>query len=203
MGRPPIGKHALSGAERQRRYMAKLLAGKPSVTKSAQPDGIKDREIATLKARIAELERRGGTSHQLTRSHRRQAGEIDFSEVGKLQAEIRKLKSDIFKLKAMLQEEPDAAKLRKKVIDQQVENANLRRVLKQTAKERDKLQAYQVGTRPKKYREAKHLLTRQNHGILAKALHPDRMKNCTPAELASAARLALALRPVFDEKVTK
>ena len=27
MGRPPIGKHAMSGAERQRRYLARLLAG--------------------------------------------------------------------------------------------------------------------------------------------------------------------------------
>jgi hypothetical protein len=199
MGRPPIGKHALSGAERQRRYMAKLLAGKPSVTKSAQPDGIKDREIATLKARIAELERRGGTSHQLTRSHRRQAGEIDFSEVGKLQAEIRKLKSDIFKLKATLQEEPDAAKLRKKVVDQQTEMAGLRRVLKQTAKERDQYKVRVAHMQPRKYGEARGLLTRQNYGILIKALHSDRMKQCSAADLAAAERLAAALRPLFDE----
>jgi len=37
-----------------------------------------------------------------------------------LRGENAKLKSDIIKLKAMLQEEPDAAKLRKKVVDQQV-----------------------------------------------------------------------------------
>jgi hypothetical protein len=55
MGRPPIGKHALSGAERQRRYMAKLLAGKPSVTKPAQADTA---EIDKLKTHIAELERK-------------------------------------------------------------------------------------------------------------------------------------------------
>jgi hypothetical protein len=181
----------------QREYMRRrraAQAGKPT-SKPAQPGG-RNSETAALKARSAE-QRRGASP--LTRSYRREAGELDFSEVGKLQAEIGKLKSDIFKLKAMLQEEPDAAKLRKKVIDQQVENANLRRVLKQTAKERDKLQAYQVGTRPKKYREAKHLLTRQNHGILAKALHSDRMKQCTADELKEAARLAVALRPLFDE----
>jgi hypothetical protein len=42
----------MSGAERQRRYMAKLLASKPSADLAAAK-----REIAALKARIAELER--------------------------------------------------------------------------------------------------------------------------------------------------
>jgi hypothetical protein len=46
----------MSGAERQRRYMANLLDGKSSVTKPAKPDNAKDREIAALKARIRELE---------------------------------------------------------------------------------------------------------------------------------------------------
>jgi hypothetical protein len=201
MGRPPIGKHALSGAERQRRYMAKLLAGKPSVTKPAKPD---EREIAALRAelaqarkKIADLERRGEGS--VTRSHHRETGEAGFSE-SKLQAENRKLKSDIVKLNAMLQLEPDAAKLRKKVVDLQIDNAGLRREWKQAAKERDKYQAALARTRSKKYQEAKRFLTRQNHGLLAKALHPDRMEKCTPAELAEAARLAVALRPLFDEK---
>jgi hypothetical protein len=40
----------MSGAERQRRYMAKLLASKPSADLAAAK-----REIAALKARIAEL----------------------------------------------------------------------------------------------------------------------------------------------------
>jgi hypothetical protein len=60
MGRPPIGKHAMSGAERQRRYLEKLLGGKStvsSVTKQTKADEAKDREIAALKARIATLER--------------------------------------------------------------------------------------------------------------------------------------------------
>jgi len=52
MGRPPTGK-AMSGAQRQRRYMAQLRAGKPSADLAAAK-----REIAKLKARIAELERK-------------------------------------------------------------------------------------------------------------------------------------------------
>ena len=50
MGRPPIGKAAMSGAERQRRYFARLL--KPDARLAAAKD-----EIAKLRARIAELER--------------------------------------------------------------------------------------------------------------------------------------------------
>jgi hypothetical protein len=43
------------------------------------------------------------------------------------------------------------------------------------------------------------LLTRQNYGDIIKALHPDRMDHCTATELATAAGLVTALRPLFDE----
>jgi len=49
MGRPPIGKRAMSGAERQRSYLARLLEPSEALKN-------RDREIAKLKARIAELE---------------------------------------------------------------------------------------------------------------------------------------------------
>jgi hypothetical protein len=201
MGRPPTGKHAMSGAERQRRYLAKLLAGKPSVTKPTRADDAKDREIAELKTRVRDLEagltqQRGQGQGQLKKAH---SHSQQFSEVGKLRAEIGKLKSDIVKLKAMLQEEPDAAKLRKKVADQQTEMANLRRALKQAAKERDQYQNYQARTRLKKYQEARHLLIPRNHSVIVKALHSDRMKQCTADELKEAERLAIALRPLFSE----
>jgi hypothetical protein len=68
MGRPPIGKVAMTSTERSRRYRAGLAA-KPAATKTAEPatkpkaeperddrSAEKDREIAQLKARIAELE---------------------------------------------------------------------------------------------------------------------------------------------------
>ncbi len=54
MGRRPIGKIAMTGAERMRRLREKH--GTAPVTK---PDTTKDREIAVLKARIAELEATG------------------------------------------------------------------------------------------------------------------------------------------------
>jgi hypothetical protein len=60
MGRPPIGKHAMSGAERQARYMERLLGGKAaaSVTKHTKADETKDREITRLKNHVAELKGR-------------------------------------------------------------------------------------------------------------------------------------------------
>ena len=112
-----------------------------------------------------------------------------------MRGENAKLKSDIIKLKAMLQEEPDAAKLRKKVVDQQVEMASMRRVMKGIAKERDALRRFK---RPK-VRAAQALLTRQNHNVIIKALHVDRDKFVTAEEIAEARRVAIALRPLFDE----
>jgi hypothetical protein len=200
-----------TNAERQRRFIAKLKAAaaqsKPGVTNAG--------ETAKLKARIAKLEaelareraKPAAKSAQLTRSHRREAGEVPpfmrvpehFSEIGKLKAQNGALKSDVAKLKAALQQDPDTAKLRQKVIDQRTEIASMRAAMKRIAKERDQYQTHVARARPRKYGEARGLLTRQNYGILIKALHSDRMKQCTAAELAEAERVATALRPLFDE----
>src|SRR5215472_2743128 len=185
MGRPPIGKVAMTSTERVHRFRAKHRSGKPQTKHETKQ---LEAEIAALKQSIAELERRG--AGQLTRSRRE-----EFGEVGKLRGENAKLKSDIIKLKAMLQEEPDAAKLRKKVVDQQVEMASMRRVMKGIAKERDALRRFK---RPK-VRAAQALLTRQNHNVIIKALHVDRDKFVTAEEIAEARRVAIALRPLFDE----
>jgi anthranilate/para-aminobenzoate synthase component I len=48
-GRPPLGKQAMSGAERQRRYLERLLKG-------AETDTALKTELAQAKKRIAELE---------------------------------------------------------------------------------------------------------------------------------------------------
>jgi hypothetical protein len=115
-----------------------------------------------------------------------------------LRAEIRNLKSDIHKLKAMLQEQPDTAKLRKKVVDLQVEMAVLRREKKEIAKERDELQEHVT----KEYREARRLLTGPNYRVLIKALHSDRSQHVSSDDLAKAERLAVALKALFIEKDT-
>jgi hypothetical protein len=199
MGRPPIGKVAMTGAERVRRFRVKHGTNKPAAKSGSAADiAALKQQLAQAHKRIAELERRG--EGQLTRSHREERSHpMEFTEVGKLRAEIGRLKSDNTKLKAMLQEEPDAAKLRKKVVEQQVEMVSLRRDLKQITRERDQYQKrVKVLTQPK-YREAMKLLMRKNHDAIIWALHADRLKQCSPTELATAHTLVTALRPLFDE----
>jgi len=181
-----------------REYMRRRRAG---IEATPAPDATKDQEIARLKARIRELEAQARKSTanperhgQVAHGHRQ-----EFTEIGRLKAEIGKLKSDIIKLKRELQEEPDATKLRKKVVDQQVEMASLRHAMKQVAKERDKYQARVKAYQQPKHQEARRLLTGPNYRILIKALHPDRSQHVTAGELAAAERLATGLRPLFDE----
>ena len=52
MGRPPIGDHAMTAAEKQRRYRAKKFGNSSSVTKPR----IATAERQKLEARIRELE---------------------------------------------------------------------------------------------------------------------------------------------------
>jgi hypothetical protein len=77
-------------------------------------------------------------------------------ELDKGLAQAAGLRAEIARLKAMLQEDVDAAKLRKKVVVLQAEMASMRRVMKEIAKERDHWQK-RAG---RKYREADRLLTR-------------------------------------------
>jgi len=133
---------------------------------------------------------------EITRDMVRAASRQQFGEVYKLRAEIGKLKNDILKLKAALQEEPDAAKLRQKVVDQQAEMASMRRAMKRIAEERDKRERH---TTPE-YREAQRSLTAQNYRVLIKALHFDRRKQISSIELAEAERIAISLRAVFIER---
>jgi len=200
MGRPPIGKTAMSNTERSRRYRAGLAtkhATKPSPASDTAKDArirALEGELAQARKRIADLEGRG--EGRLTRSSREgRSRPVEFTEIGRLQAEIGRLKSDIVKLKAALQEEPDAAKLRQQVVEQRTQMASLRQELRKVVKERDQ---YQRRTRPK-YREAERLLTPRNYHVVIKALHSDRSKHVTAAELAEAERMITALRPLFIE----
>jgi hypothetical protein len=176
MGRPPIGKIAMTGAERVRRHRERH--GKPAPVTKPEPPVTKSDGAGITRTR-----------------DRHQA----FGTDGKLQAQIAALKSDIFKLKAMLQEEPDAAKLRKKVVEQNAEIASMRRAMKEIAKERDR---YRLHVRPD-MRQATRLLTRANFNIIIKALHSDRRQQVKPNELAEAERLFITLKPLFIEAAPK
>ena len=181
-----------TNAERQRRYIARLKA-QASVSNADA--------VAKLEARIRELEAELARRPPLAKKAQAAIKPAEptrsgrFSEEGRLRAEIVALKSDITKLKMMLQEEPDAAKLRKKVIDQQTQMRGLRAVLKRTAEERD---TYRKRTHPK-FREASRMATRETYNVIIKALHSDRAKHVTATEIAEAAKRVTALRPLFDE----
>jgi hypothetical protein len=175
MGRPPIGERALTAAEKMRRYRARLQASKPAATKPAEP-ATKPGGVARMAGRREEL------------------GEFGDKSRG----EIAKLKSDNIKLKMMLQEEPDAAKLRKKVTDLKVEIAALRREVKVLAKERDKYQKIVRAYRQDKYKAARETATRENYNLIIKALHADVADQATPAHREAASRLVTRLRPLFD-----
>jgi hypothetical protein len=194
MGRKPIGKVAMSTSERQRRYLDKLR-GAPAPADAGK-------QVAQLKARIAELERRGeGAGPQLTRSRhdsRRESGAEYFSEAGTLRRQILGLKSDINKLKSALQEEPDTAKLRTQVVEQKQTIAQLRQQVRKLAKERDHYQAEDRRHTTKKFREGRDLTTPTTYRTIVKALHSDRAKHVTAAELAEAERLFITLKPLFE-----
>jgi hypothetical protein len=199
MGRPPIGKVAMTEAERKRRQRAGL-ANRRDVPKQAGPvpkpspvsDAAKDREIARLKAALAHRDReiaalkKGTQAGGLARRHPESAD-------SRLRAENTQLKSDNAKLKMMLAEEPDTAKLRKKAVDQQVEMASMRRAMKEIGKERDKL----TKLTDKRFLKAAHLASRQSYGVLVHVLHSDKRKHATEADLAEAERIIVAIKPLF------
>jgi hypothetical protein len=175
-GRPPIGERAMTSTERSRLRRARLrAAGKP--------------------ARVIEHERELAKARPVTKLARTTRSASDRRSA----AEIVKLKSDIFKLKAMLQEEPDAAKLRKQVVDQKVEMAAMRKAMKEIAKQRDKWRSYGLVI-GKIGEEGTRLLSRDTFATIAKGLHPDRLQTCSKVELDRAARLFLRLRPLFVEE---
>jgi hypothetical protein len=200
-GRPPIGERAMSSTERSRRFLERIRGtGAARQAECANCAKLKT-EIAKLKSEIATLMARlegAEPKEEIKRAAARPEFEFsqEFGKLGKLRGENAKLKSDIGKLKAMLQQEPDTAKLRKKIVDQQVEMAAMRRAMKAIAKERDAL-----GRRvTREYREAQRFLTTTNYHVIIKALHSDRRKHVSEADLQEAERLAVALRPLFIEQ---
>jgi hypothetical protein len=95
MGRPPIGKVAMSGAERTRLYRLKHGTAEPVTKHVTKPAGhVHDalvRELAAARARIAELEAK---LQQLT--------EQDDSEVAVLKAELERARELYWQVRAAL-----------------------------------------------------------------------------------------------------
>jgi uncharacterized small protein (DUF1192 family) len=99
-GRPPLGKQAMSGAERQRRYLDRRL-------KVAQTDTALKAELAQARKRIAELEARAAELEAETGRLKAKAttGQAPPHD-GAAGKRIAALEAEIAKLKAELQAKP-------------------------------------------------------------------------------------------------
>src|SRR5262245_33940433 len=129
MGRPPIGERAMTPAEKMRRYRERKFGNRSAVTKptakvvaaqaarTRELEAELERETVAHVKTLAMLEQAAETAQkalsrvqeaELARERKRRGeGQLtrgrraEFSEEGKLRAEIVRLKSDIIKLKAM------------------------------------------------------------------------------------------------------
>jgi chromosome segregation ATPase len=90
MGRPPIGKVAMTGAERIARYRAKHGLDKPA-TKQTKPDAALAQELAKAKARIRELEQAALAKTDAVPPVTKQTK----PDAGPLEAQIRKLEAEL------------------------------------------------------------------------------------------------------------
>jgi len=113
VGRPPIGKRAMSSAERQRRYWQRVLQGE-----AAQPDDAAkaqsaalEQELARARQRIAELEAAVGTQRQPPPfPHPRTAAEWEALKA-KATAERKAKRAAARRAVAGVQEPPDVPTL--------------------------------------------------------------------------------------------
>ena len=97
MGRPPIGKQAMSGAERQRRYLDRRLQTTDTALKA---------ELAQAKARIAELE---ATTPGAPLRQRPRTREDLLASKARIEAERKAKRAEIkaARLAAAAAEQPD------------------------------------------------------------------------------------------------
>jgi hypothetical protein len=175
--------------------MARLRGGPAKADASTDKRAKLEARIAELESALAERDRRA-KAPGLTKAAGRSA---EFTE-NKQQANDRHLEAELRRHKAALQEEPDAAKLRLKVVDQQTELVAMRRALKQMGKERDQalkqLARYQ-GRRGRALQDAEQLLTAKRFRVVVMALHSDRAEKVTAAELAEAERTFIATKAAW------
>jgi hypothetical protein len=215
MGRKPLGKRPLTGAEAQERYWRKKLLGEQPEVRDA------DRvENAALKARIKEMEQENSALRRQLKAAQSSVGRSDSAlakgqgqsgRSGRVRGDtlqeqqIAFLKSELA-LKTMRIKElervtgPDLAKLIKQVEQLKIDKHNWRQEAKEYAKQRDKdakeLNKYRSNP---KYRHAHELLNSQTYNTIIKVLHPDRRQHCTEEEKKEATRLFIEIKPAFSD----
>ena len=118
MGRPPIGKRAMTGAERQRRRRARL-AEQARNERGTQPSADTAAKLAHAQARIAQLEAERDRYKQMAES----GGKDGIAELeAKRHAKLRK-KEPERRAKSKARREAQSAALRKAAADRKAKRA--------------------------------------------------------------------------------
>jgi hypothetical protein len=171
---------ALSNAERQAKWRAKRNAlAKQALQQQTKEPLRNDGDMTRLQAENAALKKENAA----LKAARRPAADAPARTGRRLErpSELDKLRTENVRLRALLQEDPDAAKLRKKVVELQAQAHSMRVEMKRLAKERDKFQRF-YAVMPSS-REARRLLTRKTYNDIIKALHSDRLRHVAPSPI--------------------
>jgi hypothetical protein len=153
-GRPPIGKQAMTGAERLRRYRAKLRAGKPE-TKSYAPETKPETKPYAPE-----------TKHE-TKLHAAETKRVEAA----LRAQLAERDREIAQLRTELQQAKTAG-------SSQEQTLKLRNEIERLHRQNMELAASNYHLR---YR--KGVMTRASFNHLKACLHPDSRGNFTDAKL--------------------
>jgi hypothetical protein len=194
VGRPPIGKKAMTTAERQRRYWERVL-GRGAAAPPDDPAVRKlERELKQALARIAELEARPAIDQRGLSRTSGMRSRPEFGEVGKLRAENGRLRAQIKLLTPAL--DGELVKLRKVVEELRGERASLKRALKEVARERDRNAV--IRSSPILSAAAHGHLRKSNYRRIVGCLHSDTRHSKTAAQIDEAAVLFIPLEPLFQ-----
>jgi hypothetical protein len=177
MGRPPIGKRAMTALERLHRHRAKLRARKGET----KPETKHETKSETKPAR----------SGALARAHART---VEFGEVGRLRAENNRLRARIKVLTPTL--DGETIKLRKEVEGLRGERHALKQALRQAAKERDRNAI--VRSSPLLRAAARGDLKRANYHKIIACLHRDTRASKSETQRDEAAALFTTLNKLFQ-----
>jgi hypothetical protein len=176
MGRRPIGRHAMSDAERQRRRRERLAAeraAQPRQPSAPSADADKDREIARLRKELAQARAAAKASAEID------PATLSMSAQKKLDAAIKaKIKQ--------IEREYDAKRIKENTEHWERMFPTLEREQQEAAETRRIYQQFM--------QEQKKIFTVAEFRIIISCLHPDSRKNTSDAKLKEAFRLFNAQR---------
>jgi hypothetical protein len=190
MGRKPLGKTAMTGHERNLRWLNKKYG---NVTDEIKDSNVNDEMIKAFEARIAELEKENVRLRAKTDDYPRTPEEWAARklEVEQREAALRKVKREAKRAAAAGETMPDEKS--KEEYERQIRGLNTK-----LQNERIKHKAYVAQMEA----QGKAALTKAQYRLLLNCLHPDRFTNASRDELTKAMALfnGLGLDPAKRER---